>query len=51
MKKSIEELIANVLLKKSFRLAEYARMGVPYEILIGTNVLGNKYAKIIQKRV
>ncbi len=48
---SDEEIIAKVVSKESFRCLGYARMGIPYEVLIETNVLGKKYAIIIQKRV
>jgi hypothetical protein len=48
---SDERIRAKVAFKESFRLMGYANMGIPYKILIETDVHGNKYAIIIQKRV
>jgi hypothetical protein len=48
---SDEYIRARVASKESFMLILYANMGIPYEVLIETNVLGKKYAIIIQKRV
>jgi hypothetical protein len=48
---SDEAIRAKVAFKESSMLTLYINMGIPYKILIETDVHGNKYAIIIQKRI